>query len=144
MTDIPLVVSNWVTTATDTSGCQGRPRTVRGSQLETFNGSNCRPRCRQIRTSRRPRSSLSCVVELEAAGSLHSLIVDSPGEPDFGSQMGATTRSPVRSDAVSVTAYSVLSRANTSYQPACTGVRVVRDEEAAGSNPATPTSSEGI
>jgi hypothetical protein len=48
--------------------------------------------------------------------------------------MGAAIRGPVRLDAVSVTAYSVLSRANTSYQPACTGVSVVRDEEAAGSN----------
>jgi hypothetical protein len=47
--------------------------------------------------------------------------------------MGAAICGPVRLDAVSVTAYNVLSRANTSYQPACTGVSVVRDEEAAGS-----------
>ena len=58
--------------------------------------------------------------------------------------MGAVACGPVRLDAVSVAAYSVLNRANTSYQPACTAVSVVRDEEAAGSNPATPTSSEGI
>ena len=58
--------------------------------------------------------------------------------------MGAAICGPVRLDAVSVTAYNVLSRANISYQPACTGVSVVRDEEATGSNPATPTSSDGI
>jgi len=53
--------------------------------------------------------------------------------------MGATIRGPVRLGAVSVTACDVLSRVDTSNQPACTCVCAVRDEEAAGSNPATPT-----
>ena len=58
--------------------------------------------------------------------------------------MGATARGPVRLDAVSRAACSALSRIDTSEQLACTRARAVRDEEAAGSNPATPTSSEGI
>jgi hypothetical protein len=53
--------------------------------------------------------------------------------------MGAAARGRVRLDAVSVTACGALSRADTSDQPTCTCVRAVRDEEAAGSNPATPT-----
>ncbi len=48
--------------------------------------------------------------------------------------MGATTRGPVRLDAVSVTARSALSRIDTSYQPTFTRASAVRDEEAAGSN----------
>jgi len=62
---------------------------------------------------------------------------------DFESKMGAAKEAQVRSEAVSVTAYSVLSRSNTSYQPGCTGVSVVRDEEDAGSNSATLRSSAG-
>jgi hypothetical protein len=58
--------------------------------------------------------------------------------------MGAAVRGLVRSDAVSEAACSVLSRADTSDQPACTDVSVVRDEEAAGSNPATPTRSDVV
>jgi len=57
--------------------------------------------------------------------------------------MGATTRGPVRLDAVSVTACDVLSRVDTCDQPACTCACAVRDEEAAGSNPATPTQVTG-
>ena len=66
-------------------------------------------------------------------------LVSSSGVSDSGSEMGATTRGPVRLDAASVTACGVLSRVDTSYQPTCTGVSAVRDEEGAGSNPATPT-----
>jgi hypothetical protein len=58
---------------------------------------------------------------------------------DSGSRMGATTYGPVRLDAVNVTACGALSRADASGQPTCTCVRAVRDEEAAGSNPANPT-----
>jgi hypothetical protein len=57
--------------------------------------------------------------------------------------MGAAVRGLVRLDAVSVAACGVLIRADTSDQPACTGVSVVRDEEAAGSNLATPTQVKG-
>ena len=38
-----------------------------------------------------------------------------------------------------VPACSFLTGANVSYQVACTRASAVRDEEAAGSNPATPT-----
>jgi hypothetical protein len=57
--------------------------------------------------------------------------------------MGATARGPVRLDAVSRAACSALSRIDTSDQPTCTRARAVRDEEAAGSNPATPTQVTG-
>jgi len=65
------------------------------------------------------------------------------GESDFGSRVGAGTRCPVRSNAVNATACSVLSRVDSSDQSTCTSVRVVRDEEAAGPNPATPTQVTG-
>jgi hypothetical protein len=67
------------------------------------------------------------------------LLVGLAGESDFGSKMEAAVRGLVRLNAVNVAACSVLSRVDTSNQPACTGVSVVRDEEAAGSKPATPT-----
>ena len=70
----------------------------------------------------------------------HRPLLPAAGESDFGSKMGATIRGPARLGAVSVTASGVLSRVDTSYQPACTCACAVRDEEAAGSNPATPTS----
>jgi hypothetical protein len=58
--------------------------------------------------------------------------------------MGATARGLVRLDAASVTACGVLSRVDIFGQPACIGDSVVRDEEAASSNPATPASSAGV
>jgi hypothetical protein len=53
--------------------------------------------------------------------------------------MGAATRVRVRSGAVSVTTYNTLTSADTSHQAGYTRASAVRDEEAAGSNPATPT-----
>jgi hypothetical protein len=51
--------------------------------------------------------------------------------------MGATSRGPVRLNAVSPTTCTVLTSAYVVYQPACTSASAVRDEEAAGSNPKT-------
>jgi hypothetical protein len=83
------------------------------------------PRCRAWSSSGRPLAdSVPCRLA---------------GVSDSGSKMGATARGPVRLDAVSRAACSALSRIDTSEQPACTRARAVRDEEAAGSNPATPT-----
>ena len=48
--------------------------------------------------------------------------------------MRVTARGSARLDAVSVTAFSVLSRVDTSYPPTCTRASAVRDEEAAESH----------
>ena len=58
---------------------------------------------------------------------------------DSGSRMGAADCSQVRSDAVTVPQPKPLTCPNTTRQVLWPAVRVVRDEEAAGSNPATPT-----
>ena len=50
----------------------------------------------------------------------------------------------MRSYAVNLTANSAPTSAYSPHQVRYSNVRAVRDEEAAGSNPATPTSSEGI
>jgi len=63
---------------------------------------------------------------------------------DSGSEMGAARLAHVRPDAVSLTAHSVLTSAHIPHQVCYSNVCAVRDEEAAGSNPATPTSSEGM
>jgi len=63
---------------------------------------------------------------------------------DSGSETGAASRAHVRPDAVSLTACSAPTGAYSPHQVPYSNVRAVRDEEAAGSNPATPTSSEGI
>jgi hypothetical protein len=52
-------------------------------------------------------------------------------------------RGQLRSDAVSLTEHSALTSTYIPHQVRYSNVCVVRDEEAAGSNPATPTSSEG-
>ena len=57
--------------------------------------------------------------------------------------MGVTASAQVRSDAVSMTASGFLTSADASHQVACTRASAVRDEEAAGSNPATPTQVTG-
>jgi len=67
-----------------------------------------------------------------------------PVVPDSGSETGAASRARVRPDAVNLTVLSALTSAHNPHQVCCSNVRAVRDEEAAGSNPATPTSSEGI
>ena len=53
-------------------------------------------------------------------------------------------RGQMRSDAISLTAHSALTSSYVPHQVRYSNVCVVRDEEAAGSNPATPTSSEGV
>jgi hypothetical protein len=58
--------------------------------------------------------------------------------------MGAAKDVQVSSDAVSVTAFSLLTSQDFAHLATCSCASAVRDEEAAGSNPATPTSSEGI
>ncbi len=63
---------------------------------------------------------------------------------DSGSETGAASRAHVWPDAVSLTAHSALTGAYITHQVRYSNVCAVRDEEAAGSNPATPTSSEGI
>ena len=60
----------------------------------------------------------------------------------FGSEMGAVGRCEVRSEAVTVPGQTSLTCGCFRRQRLCRGVRSVRDEEAAGSNPATPTSSK--
>ena len=50
----------------------------------------------------------------------------------------------LRSDAVSLTVHGALTSTYITHQVRYSNVCVVRDEEAAGSNPATPTSSEGM
>jgi hypothetical protein len=64
-------------------------------------------------------SSLSRVVELEGplADSVPCRLAE---ESDSGSKMGATACGPVRLDAVSATAYSVLNRVDTFDQRTCT------------------------
>ena len=63
---------------------------------------------------------------------------------DSGSETGAASRVHVWPDAVrygQLTAHSALTRAYIHNQVRYSNVCAVRDEEAAGSNPATPTSS---
>ena len=72
-----------------------------------------------------------------------------PGQPccrvsDSGSGMGAASFRQTRSDAVTLAVRASLSWADMLKQGTRTPACPVRDEEAAGSNPATPTSSEGI
>ena len=66
---------------------------------------------------------------------------DAPGNAvsDFGSEAGAATRPQIRSGAVTVVTPNGVNCAYAAYQRPCTGGGGVRDEEAAGSNPATPT-----
>ena len=56
-----------------------------------------------------------------------------------GSSMGAAKRRHVRSDAVIVAASIPMTCGDVVHQRLCRMERLVRDEEAAGSNPATPT-----
>ncbi len=63
---------------------------------------------------------------------------------DSGSGARAASSAHVRSDAVSLTARSALTSPYISHQVCYPNVCAVRDEEAAGSNPATPTSSEAM
>jgi hypothetical protein len=60
---------------------------------------------------------------------------------DSGSEMGATIRTKVRPDAAIAVPCCKLTSANKTHQPACKRANPVRDEEAAGSNLATPTGS---
>jgi hypothetical protein len=62
---------------------------------------------------------------------------------DSGSETGAASLAHVRPDAVSLTAHSVLTSAYIPHQVCYSNVCAVRDEEAAGSNPATPTQVTG-
>jgi hypothetical protein len=50
----------------------------------------------------------------------------------------------MRLDAVNVAARNVLTSVYSAHPVCCSSVRVVRDEEATGSNPATPTSSDVV
>ena len=58
--------------------------------------------------------------------------------------MGAATCAQARSGAVSLDVRSFLTSADISHRLGYTRAGPVRDEEAAGSNPATPTSLEGM
>jgi hypothetical protein len=58
--------------------------------------------------------------------------------------MGAAIRRELRSDAVIVPAREALTCGNVLEQRFCLPARSVRDEEAAGSNPAAPTRAECI
>ena len=59
--------------------------------------------------------------------------------PDPGSQTGVTSRPHLRSSAVNVAMHHALTSAHITDQVGYPNVCAVRDEEAAGSNPATPT-----
>jgi len=61
--------------------------------------------------------------------------------PGSGSEMGASSVCQKRSGSVSHTYRSSLTCANAREQRMRNPAYLVRDEEAAGSNPATPTSS---
>ena len=67
-----------------------------------------------------------------------------PVASDSGSETGAASRAHVRPAAVSLAALSALISAHDRHQVCYSNVGVVRDEEAGGSNPATPTSSEAM
>ena len=72
-----------------------------------------------------------------------------PGQPccrvsGSGSGMGAASFRQTRSDAVSLAVRASLSWADMLKQGTRTPARPVRDEEAAGSNPATPTRSHQV
>ena len=58
---------------------------------------------------------------------------------DSGSETGAASRVHAWSDTVSLTEHSALTSAYIHNQISYSNVCAVRDEEAAGSNPATPT-----
>src|SRR5512146_1860621 len=58
---------------------------------------------------------------------------------NFGSEMGAATCRQLRSDTGIVAALYALTCSNVYKQQSCCPERSVRDEEAAGSDPATPT-----
>ena len=58
---------------------------------------------------------------------------------DSGSETGAASSAHTRSDAVSLTVHSALTSTYIPHQVRYSNVCVVRDEETAGSNPATPT-----
>jgi hypothetical protein len=47
-------------------------------------------------------------------------------------------------DTFNIATRNVLTSVYSAHQVCCSTVCAVRDEEAAGSNPATPTSSEGV
>jgi len=59
-------------------------------------------------------------------------------------RLAARTCGHMRLDAASVAVRNMLTSVYSTHHASCSNVCVVRDEEAAGSNPATPTSSEGI
>ena len=59
--------------------------------------------------------------------------------PDSGSEMGAEAFRQVRSDTVEEADRGSVTCADARELTFCTSARPVRDEEAAGSNPATPT-----
>ena len=87
----------------------------------------------------RPAVNLPAIVAVMVAVSLTCPILGAKRE-----RSAARTCGQVRLDAASVTVRDVLTSIYSAHQVGCSNVRVVRDEEAAGSNPATPTSSEGI
>ena len=64
---------------------------------------------------------------------------DAPGNAvsDFGSEAGAASRPQMRSDTVNVVAPNGVNSPYAAYQRPYSSGRGVRDEEAAGSNPAT-------
>jgi len=68
-----------------------------------------------------------------------SLLIGSLPVSDFGSRMGAADRVQVRPNEVIVTHTMPLNSPNVGCQVTCPLVCSVREEEAAGSNPATPT-----
>jgi len=82
----------------------------------TVGGVGSAPRCRT-------RSSSGLLTDSVPCGPA--------AESDSRSRMGATDLGPVRLDAVSATACSVLSRVDTSDRPTYTGACAVRDEETA-------------
>jgi hypothetical protein len=71
------------------------------------------------------------------------LPVGTSADVRFGSEMGALGRCQVRSEAVTGPGQTSLTCGCFRQQRLCRGVRSVRDEEAAGSNPATPTQLTG-
>jgi len=59
---------------------------------------------------------------------------------DSGSGTGAASLTHLQSNAVNVAMHNTLTSAYNRHQVSYSNVCAVRDEEAAGSNPATPTS----
>ena len=63
---------------------------------------------------------------------------------DSGSETGAASLMHMRSNAVNLAMHNALTSTYIPNQVHYSNVCAVRDEEAAGSNPATPTSSQAI